>query len=249
FTGQKLEDMSGFGWAESLHPEDRAAFMKIYSEAFDARQPFTQEYRVRRHDGQYRWISAHGVPRYNEQQNFLGYMGSCMDVTERKEAEEQARESEGKFLVMANSAPIIMLASGLDKSCSFCNQAWLDFTGRSLDEQLGYGWAESIHPEDRAGCIKTASEAFDARQPFTQEYRVRRHDGQYRWVSDHGVPRYDAQQNFLGFMGSCMDATERKQAEAEAQRSQGELAHVSRVSILGELAGSLAHELNQPLTA
>jgi PAS domain S-box-containing protein len=142
-----------------------------------------------------------------------------------------------------------MWASGLDKTCTFCNKAWLDFTGRPLDEQLGYGWAESIHPEDRAGCIKTCTEAFDARQPFTQEYRVRRHDGQYRWVSDHGVPRYDAQQNFLGFMGSCVDVTEKKEAETEAQRSREELAHVSRVSTLGELTASLAHELNQPLTA
>jgi len=113
---------------------------------------------------------------------------------------------------------------------------------------VGYGWADSVHPEDRAGCIKAYSEAFDARQPFTQEYRVRLHDGQYRWVSDHCVPRYDAQQNFLGFIGSCMDVTERKRAEAESRRSQEELAHASRVSVLGQMAGSLAHELNQPLT-
>jgi len=166
-----------------------------------------------------------------------------------RQSEQKIRESEGKFLVMANSAPVIMWASGLDKSCTFCNKAWVDFTGRQLDEQVGYGWAECIHPEDRARCIKTVSEAFDARQPFTQEYRVLRHDGRYRWVSDHGVPRYDSQHNFLGFMGSCVDVTEKKEAEDKAQRSQEELAHVSRVSILGELAGSLAHELSQPLTA
>jgi PAS domain S-box-containing protein len=175
--------------------------------------------------------------------------GVGMDITARKEAEERARESEGKFLVMANSTPVIMWATGLEQVCTFCNQAWLDFTGRPLEEQLGTGWAESIHPEDRARCIKTSSEAFKARQPFTHEYRVRRHDGQYRWVSDHGVPRYDPEQNFLGYMGSCVDVTERKEAETELQRSQDELAHVSRLSILGELAGSLAHELNQPLTA
>src|SRR5262249_21156094 len=136
-----------------------------------------------------------------------------------------------------------------DKSCTFCNQAWLNFTGRPLEEQLGYGWAESLHPEDRAGCMKTYTEAFEARQPFTHEYRVRRHDGQYRWVSGYAVPRYDAQHNFLGYFGSCVDVTEKKEAEDEAQRSREELAHVSRVSVLGELAGSLAHELNQPLTA
>jgi PAS domain S-box-containing protein len=256
FTGRLLEGQSGFGWAESLHPEDRAGFTKIYSEAFDARQPFYEEYRVRRHDGQYRWISAHGTPRYDEQQNFLGYMGSCVDVTDRKEAEdrareseEKARESEGKFLVMANSAPVLIWASGTDKLCTFFNKAWLDFTGRKLEQELGDGWAEGLHPEDAAGCVKTYVESFDARLPFTMEYRLRRHDGHYRWVSDHGVPRYDAEQNFVGYIGSCIDVTEQRCAEEEAARSREELAHVSRVSTLGELAGSLAHELYQPLSA
>jgi PAS domain S-box-containing protein len=175
--------------------------------------------------------------------------GISMDITARKEAEERARESEGKFLVMANSAPISMWASGSDKACTFCNQAWLDFTGRPLEEQLGNGWAESLHPEDCAGFVKVYEDAFDAREPFTMEYRVRRHDGQYRWISDHGVPRYDAERNFLGYIGTCVDVTEKKEAEAKAERSQEELAHVSRVSILAELAGSLAHELSQPLTA
>lgn len=166
-----------------------------------------------------------------------------------RQSEEHVRESEGKFLVMANSTPVMMWVSGLDKGCTFCNQAWLEFTGRPLKEQLGSGWAESVHPQDRAGCRELCKEAFDARQPFTMEYRVRRHDGQYRWISDHGVPRYDSEQNFLGFIGSCVDVTEKKEAEGKAQRSQEELEHVSRVSILGELAGSLAHELSQPLTA
>jgi len=97
--------------------------------------------------------------------------------------------------------------------------------------------------------MKLYTDSFDARQPFTMEYRLRRHDGQYRWVLDHGVPRYDSQKKFVGYIGSCVDVTERKEAEAQAQLSQQELAHVSRVSILGELTGSLAHELNQPLTA
>ena len=175
------------------------------------------------------WLATRGRVEFDERRKPLRVRGVSMDITVRKLAEEQARESEGKFLVMANSTPVIMWATGLEQACTFCNQAWLDFTGRPLEEQLGTGWAESIHPEDRARCIKTSSEAFKARQPFTHEFRVRRHDGQYRWVSDHGVPRYDAQQNFLGYIGSCVDVTERKEAEAELQRSREGLAHVSRV--------------------
>jgi C4-dicarboxylate-specific signal transduction histidine kinase len=97
--------------------------------------------------------------------------------------------------------------------------------------------------------MKVYAESFDARRPFTLEYRLRRYDGQYRWISDHGVPRYDQEQNFLGYIGSCVDITEKKRAEEEALRTREELAHVSRVSTLVELGGALAHELNQPLTA
>jgi PAS domain S-box-containing protein len=144
---------------------------------------------------------------------------------------------------------VLIWAAGPDKLCTFFNQPWLEFTGRAIQQELGEGWTGGVHPDDLTGCRKTYSEAFDARHPFTMEYRLRRHDGQYRWLSDHGVPRYDEQGSFVGFIGSCVDITERKEAESELQRTRQELAHVSRVSTLGELAGSLAHELNQPLTA
>jgi PAS domain S-box-containing protein len=233
----------------TVHPEDRDVVAQAVAKAISGDGSYEHVHRRMLPDGQVRWIAARGQVEFDANHQPVKMRGVGMDITARKEAEERARESEGKFLVMANSTPVIMWATGLEQVCTFCNQAWLDFTGRPLEEQLGTGWAESIHPEDRARCIKTSSEAFKARQPFTHEYRVRRHDGQYRWVSDHGVPRYDPEQNFLGYMGSCVDVTERKEAETELQRSQDELAHVSRLSILGELAGSLAHELNQPLTA
>lgn len=118
-----------------------------------------------------------------------------------------------------------------------------------MEEELGSGWAEGVHPEDLENCLKAYNESFDAREPFIMEYRLRRHDGQYRWILDRGVPRYDVQKQFLGYIGSCVDVTERREAEAEAQRSHQELAHVNRVSTLGALTGSLAHELRQPLTA
>jgi PAS domain S-box-containing protein len=175
--------------------------------------------------------------------------GVSLDITARKLAENQAQESERRFLLLANSAPVLIWTSGPDKLCTFFNQSWLEFTGRTMEQELGNGWAEGVHPNDLAPCLKTYEEAFDARRPFTMEYRLRRHDGEYRWVSDHGVPRYDAQKVFAGYIGSCVDFTERKAAEAEAERSRNELAHVSRVSTLGEISGSLAHELNQPLTA
>jgi PAS domain S-box-containing protein len=248
--GQKERDNADFTQVfQGVHPDDQSRVAAGLKNSREGKGDFESIHRRLLPDGKIIWLAARGRVEFDYAGKALRMRGISLDITARKEAEERARESEGRFLVMANSAPVIMWASGPDKSCTFCNQAWLDFTGRPLERQLGTGWAECVHPEDRAGCVKLIGEAFDARQPFTMEYRVRRHDGQYRWVSDHGVPRYDPDQNFLGYIGSCMDITEQKHAEEDALRMREELAHVSRVSTLAELGGALAHELNQPLTA
>jgi PAS domain S-box-containing protein len=247
--GQKDRDAHYAQVFQGIHPDDQNRVATALKEARMGAGDFESVHRRVLPDGKIVWVAARGRVEFDHAQRPLRIRGISMDITARKEAEERARENEGKFLVMANSTPVIMWATGPDKLCTFCNQACVDFTGRPLEQQLGTGWAENLHAEDRAGCLKLFAEAFDARQPFTMEYRVRRHDGQYRWLSSHAVPRYDLQHNFLGYIGSCVDLTERKQAEAEARHSREELAHVSRVSVLGQLAGSLAHELNQPLTA
>jgi two-component system, LuxR family, sensor kinase FixL len=175
--------------------------------------------------------------------------GVSLDITRRKEAEEALRESEGRFRTMADTAPVLIWMSGPDKLCTFFNKGWLDFTGRTLEQEFGNGWAEGVHRKDFDHCLKIYTRSFEARQEFTMEYRLRRHDGEYRWVLDSGVPRFAPDGTFLGYIGTCIDITERKQTELEIAQQRNELAHLSRVTMLGELSGSLAHELNQPLTA
>jgi PAS domain S-box-containing protein len=233
----------------TVHPDDRDEVAQAIAKAMQSGGEYEHVHRRVLSDGRVRWIAARGRVEFGPDRKPLRMRGVGLDITARKEAEDRARESERQFVLIANAAPVLIWTSGPDKLCTFVNQSWLAFTGRTLEEDLGEGWAESIHPDDRTRCLKIYAEAFDARHPFIMEYRLRRHDGRYRWVSDHGVPRYDAQQQFMGYIGSCLDITERKDAEEEAQRARQELAHVSRVSTLGELAGSLAHELNQPLTA
>lgn len=133
--------------------------------------------------------------------------------TARKRNEEMLRESEARFRTIANAAPVMIWMSGTNRLCNFFNTGWLDFTGRTLEQELGNGWAEGVHPDDLAECLKNYVESFDTRHPFTMEYRLRRHDGEYRWISDHGVPSYDSKRNFLGYIGSCVDLTDRKRAE------------------------------------
>ena len=121
---------------------------------------------------------------------------------------------EASFREMADSAPVLMWMSGTDKGCTFFNQGWLDFTGRPIQDELGSGWSGGVHPDDLDRCLLTYAEAFEDRQPFTMEYRLRRHDGQYRWILDKGVPRFAADsREFLGYIGSAYDISELRHAE------------------------------------
>ena len=133
----------------------------------------------------------------------------------RRRAELSLHESEQRFQATADAAPVLMWMAGPDKLCTFFNQTWLDFTGRTMEQEFGNGWAEGVHPDDLDNCLNAYSVAFDARKPFLLEYRLRRHDGEYCWLMDRGVPRSDAAGGFLGYIGACVDTTElRKKDEA-----------------------------------
>lgn len=184
----------------------------------------------------------------------------------RKRADRILRESEGRFRLMADTAPVMVWMSGPDKLCTYFNQRWLGFTGRSLDRELGNGWSASVHPDDLPQCLETYVRAFDARQEFRMEYRLRRSDGEYRWILDTGVPRFESDGEFAGYIGSCIDITDQKRveetlrerearlrllldAEEESRSLREQLARVGRISMMGELSASIAHEVNQPLCA
>jgi PAS domain S-box-containing protein len=132
---------------------------------------------------------------------------------EQEQATHVIRESEERFRLVANTAPVMIWTAGTDRLRTYVNQSWLEFTGRPLEAELGNGWAEGIHSEDLKRCLETYSQAFDQRQSFAMEYRVRRNDGQYRWIHDIGVPRFNRDGNFAGYIGSCLDITDRKLAE------------------------------------
>jgi PAS domain S-box-containing protein len=127
---------------------------------------------------------------------------------------EAVRESEQRFRLLANTVPVMIWMSGPDKLFTYFNQPWLEFSGRPLEAELGNGWSERVHPQDLTNCLDTYTRAFDLRESFRMEYRLRRHDGEYRWVVDIGVPRLSPEGLFAGYIGSCLDVTESKLAEA-----------------------------------
>lgn len=132
---------------------------------------------------------------------------------QRAQAEEALRESEGRFRFMADAAPVLIWMAGRDKLCTYFNRQWLEYTGRTMEQELGNGWTESVHPEDLQRVWQTYSSASDRQEEFRLEYRLRRADGQYRWIFDHGVPYGGPEESFLGYIGGCIDITDRMEAE------------------------------------
>jgi PAS domain S-box-containing protein len=132
----------------------------------------------------------------------------------RKRADTRLVESEGRFRLLAETAPVMVWMSGPDKRCTYFNKCWLEFTGRSIEREMGDGWIEGVHADDIERCMTTYCDAFGARQSFRMEYRLRRFDGAYRWIIDTGVPRFAPDGAFEGYIGSCIDVDEQKQVEA-----------------------------------
>jgi PAS domain S-box-containing protein len=198
---------------ERLHPEDRGRVSKIIEDAVESRSEYRAEYRVVRPDGVVRWLSDSGKFFYPANGNRPRALGIGVDITEQKQTELALRESEERFRLMSHAAPVLIWMAGTDKLCTYFNKPWLDFTGRPLEAELGNGWAEGVHADDLEVCLATYTDSFDRREPFRMEYRLRAKDGEYRWLLDIGVPRLHADGSFAGYIGSCIDVTERKHAE------------------------------------
>jgi PAS domain S-box-containing protein len=145
------------------------------------------------------------------------------DVTDRRRAEQLLTESESRFRLVANAAPVLIWMAGTNKLCNFFNLGWLNFTGRTFEQESGNGWSAGVHPDDLERCLRIYTVSFDARADFEMEYRLRRFDGVYRWIVDFGVPRFEPDGTFCGYIGSCIDITERKSSEESLHQLSGRL--------------------------
>ena len=150
-----------------------------------------------------------------------------------KVSESSLRESEERFRIMADAAPVMMWMTGQDKLCTFLNKAWLEFTGRNLEHGLGNGWIAGVHPDDYGQCWTTYTSSFDARKPFVMQYRLRNRDGEHRWITDQGIPRFDAQKNFRGYVGACLDITDLLKKERTLHEFEERVALAAEAAHLG----------------
>jgi PAS domain S-box-containing protein len=253
-AGYSCEELLSKTFRDITHPDDLALQVRDVERILTGEiTAYAREKRYCRKDGSVAWVylsvsllrDADGSPSY--------FIGVIEDITARKEAIEKLRASEEQFRVLADTAPVMIWAAGPDKLCTFFNKRWLDFTGRTMEQELGNGWTEGVHPDDYDQCFGIYGASFDAKIPFVLEYRLCRHDGEYRWLMDHGVPQFSLKGDFVGYIGSCMDITERKQAEAEqahlereqAARAAAEAANNAK----DEFLAIVSHELRSPLTA
>jgi PAS domain S-box-containing protein len=196
-----------------LHLENEPYYTTKLHAALQTHQIYGVEHTIVRPDGELRTVVELGQPKYDAHGRPVSVIGTLLDVTEQRRAEQSLRESEQRFRILADSAPVMMWIAGLDKGCIDFNRGWLEFTGRPLALELGHGWAEGVHACDLQKCLSIYVTAFDARHEFTMEYRLRRHDGEYRWVTDSGVPRFSPNGTFLGYIGCCIDINDQKEAQ------------------------------------
>ena len=248
FTGRSVEQELGDGWADGVHQDDLQTCLQVYTSAFDARQPFVMQYRLRRNDGEYRWISDQGVPRYDRHRTFAGYIGSCVDVTELVNKDRELRESEERMRVAAEAVNLGIWEWDLSK-----DEIWATNARRAL-----LGWPASgkialedflcnLHPDDRDRIRQVIDHAIHHGENFDSEYRLILPDGIVRWMATRGSVHFDDDGRPARLLGISIDITARKQAELDAQHDRAELSHLSRVALMGEMSASIAHELNQPL--
>jgi PAS domain S-box-containing protein len=203
------------------------------------REPASVEYSLPHTEGR-RHYEARLVPLLGRQS-----LAIVRDITARKQAEESVRESEARFRAMADEAPVLIWMADPTGQFEYVNQPWLDFTGRPLAEERGSGWQGAVHPDDLPPLQRVYTEALNLRQKFNLEFRMRRHDGEYRWLISHGVPRSASDGAFAGFIGSCIDITAIKETEAVLQRAKDEAEAANRAK--GEFLANMSHEIRTPM--
>jgi PAS domain S-box-containing protein len=230
FCSQRVAKLAGRdSWREMIGKRDEEVFPEEIARAhaeddlpvvrdgltlLDKVEPCLDE------EGRRAWVSTSKWQLLDEAGEVAGMFGISRDITEQHRQEAALRESEERFRDLANIATIVVFVSDVRQGSTWFNQTYLDFTGRKVAHEIGFAWADAVHPDDRQRCIASVSDAIQRKVAYTLDYRARRHDGQYRWILNQGIPRFDTDGRLIGYAGSAIDITERKEAEAAVQESE-----------------------------
>lgn len=245
FSGRTLEQTLGSGWADSLHPDDRQRAFDEYMQCLGKRARVELEYRARRHDGEYRWVHVHGTPRFGTNGDFMGYVGSIVDITERHQQEAALRRSEARYRDVVESQANFVCRFLPDGTLTFVNTTFYRSLGRSRMDLLGGSFFELLPSVARPAARAAVEQVLRDGGQTAWESEYSNDDGTRGWHSwvCHVIEGAPDEIREIQVIGS--DVTDRKRAEESGRQ----LAHAARFAALGELTAMVAHEINQPLCA
>jgi PAS domain S-box-containing protein len=274
YTGLTRQQSLGRGWEEHVHEDDLSHVRQAWHQALDSSSRFETEVRLRRYDGIYRWFLARAVPVVDEQGQVNEWVGTAIDITERREAEQARRQSELRFRELANVAPVFVWTTDPHVRATFLNDQWYRYTGLTEAQSLGEGWQSVVHAEDLPRVVDIWDAAMAQPELVEFELRVRRFDGVYRWYFVRAVPVFDDAGEVSEWIGTSTDVheqktaadqlaamnetleqrvaertAEREAAQRLAQEREQEVRRMDRIGLMSELASGIGHELNQPLAA
>lgn len=246
--GYAEEELRDKSFSKLCHPDDYQECSDLLKRMVDKRIPYLNtERRFVNRAREIVWVEIDKTLIFSKNGMPLHFVTLFKDITDKRMAEAKLRESEERFRALANQLPILIWTSGLDKLCDWFNDYWLKFTGRTMQQEMGNGWMENVHPDDVDLCIATYVKNFDNRTPFIMHYRLKSKDGIYRIVEDMGSPRFSSDGAFLGYIGAVWDVEDRINAEKEIIDTKNALEEANQVKTI--ILGNLGHELRTPLNA
>ncbi|MEO7922997.1 MAG: PAS domain S-box protein [Chitinophagaceae bacterium] len=213
YTGRTLEQESNDGWLENVHPDDADRCIANYNRSFTEAKGFYIEYRLKRNDGQYRWIADSSAPRYNNEGRFVGFISACMDIDDQKKIREKIQDNELILKTISNAAPVGLWMTDTNAMNTFVNETWIKWTGMPFEQHLGVGWLEKVLEEDKLDAPARFWDAMSKREKYSTEFRLLRADGEIRWCLSEGFPYYHFNGEFAGYAGSVTDISELKKLE------------------------------------
>ena len=213
YTGRTIEEESHEGWLENVHPGDMQKCIDNYIISFKEQRGHYSEYRLKRHDGQYRWIAENSVPRFHTDGSFVGFISACIDIDDQKNYREKIQESELKLKTISNASPVGLWMTDTNAQNTFVNDTWIKWTGIRFEKQLGMGWLARVIDEDKKNALVKFWRVLKNREKYSTEFRITRADGELRWCLTEGAPYYDLEGEFAGYAGSVTDITDLKKME------------------------------------